>query len=149
MNIFLGWLLFAGEFFQERLVFKEEYFSRVIFFKGWTFFRYTHSLNILLSHNLLGVVYNTLPLLTIPSSWCIPARPTGPVPENTISSLVGWIHVPIHPYSLLFIWSLHLCQVNNVVENLIGCIDVVPEQKSLLFLNLNFCKSPSPPVFKT
>ena len=62
VNIFQGWLFFRGEYFsgvnifQVRLVFKEEYFSRVIFVKGWTFFRYTHSMNIWLSHNLLGLV---------------------------------------------------------------------------------------------
>ena len=53
MDIFQGWIFFL-------LVFKEEYFSRVIFFKGWTFFRYTDSLNIWLSHNLLGLVLFTI-----------------------------------------------------------------------------------------
>ena len=32
-------------------------------FKGWTFFRYTHSLNIWLSHNLLGLVPSCFPIL--------------------------------------------------------------------------------------
>ena len=31
--------------------------SRMIFFKGWAFFRYTHSLNIWVLHNFLGLVY--------------------------------------------------------------------------------------------
>ena len=60
VNIFRGDYFSRVNIFQGRLVFKEEYFPRVIFFKGWKFFRYTDSLNIWLSHNLLGLVLFTI-----------------------------------------------------------------------------------------
>ena len=37
-------------------IIRAEYFSGVNIFPGWKFFRYTHGLNIWLSHNLLGLV---------------------------------------------------------------------------------------------
>ena len=85
VNIFQVWIFFTGEYFsrvnifQRQLVFKEEYFSRVIFVKGWTFFRYTHSMNIWLSHNLLGLVISKNEVFSLGNI-------------NVLHFLQGWFH---------------------------------------------------------
>ena len=53
MNIFLGWILFWGEYFSGVNIFQVK-----IFFEGWIFFSHSHSLNIWLSLNILGLVFS-------------------------------------------------------------------------------------------